>query len=70
MLIAEFDGGNYRPVAAVASINEAREIAASDICAPGRRHWNTGGEPACPDRYVAWAQAPEGSYLQVKEILP
>jgi len=68
MLIAEFDGGNYHPGAAVLSINEAREIAASDMRAR-TRELERGGEPACPVRYVVWAQAPDGSY-QVKEIMP
>ncbi len=69
MLIAEFGEGNYQPVAAVGSINEAREIAASDL--RGRmKHLERGGEPACPERYVVWAQGPDGSYRQVKEIMP
>jgi hypothetical protein len=31
ILIAEFGDGNYKPVAVVVSINEAREIASSDM---------------------------------------
>jgi hypothetical protein len=69
MLIAEFDGGNYQPVAVVVSINEAREIAASDM--HGRmKQLERGGEPACPERYVLCAQEHDGSYHQVKEIMP
>ena len=69
MLIAEFGEGNYQPVAAVSSINEAREIAASDL--RGRmKHLERGGEPACPERYVVWAQASDGSFRQVSEIMP
>jgi hypothetical protein len=69
MLIAEFGEGNYQPVAAVSSINEAREIAASNV--RGRaKELERGGEPACPERYVVWAQGPDGSYRQVKEIMP
>ena len=53
----------------MASINEAREIAASDL--RGRmKQLERGGEPACPERYVVWAQGSDGSYRQVKEIMP
>ena len=69
MLIAEFGAGNYQPVAAVSSINEAREIAASDQRAR-MKDLERGGEPACPERYIVWAQGPDGSYRQVKEIMP
>ena len=69
MLVAEFDGGNHQPVAAVSSINEAHEIAVSDM--RGRmRQLERGSEPACPERYVVWAQGSDGSYRQVKEIMP
>ena len=68
MLIAEFDGGSYQPVAAVVSINEAREIAASNLRAR-MKDLERGGEPACPERYVVWAQGNDGSYRQVKEII-
>jgi hypothetical protein len=69
MLIAEFSERNYQPISAVASINEAREIAASDMRAR-TNDLERGGEPACPERYVVWAQASDGSYRQVKEIMP
>jgi hypothetical protein len=69
MLIAEFDGGSYQPVAAVASINEAREIAASDMQAR-TKELERGGDPACPERYIVWAQRADGGYRQVKEIMP
>jgi len=69
MLIAEFGQRNYHPVAAVVSINEAREIAASDL--RGRmKQLERGEDPACPERYLLWAQASDGSYRQVKEIMP
>jgi hypothetical protein len=68
MLIAEFGQGNYQPVAAVASINEAREIAASDMRAR-TKDLERGGEPACPERYVVWAQGADGSYRQVTEMM-
>jgi predicted HTH domain antitoxin len=69
MLIAEFSDGNYQPVAAVVSINEAREIAESNLRAR-MKELERGGEPACPERYVAWAQGTDGSYREVKEIMP
>ena len=69
MLIAEFDAGSYQPVAAVVSMNEAREIAASDL--RGRmKQLERGENPACPERYLLWAQASDGSYRQAKEIMP
>ena len=69
MLIAEFGDGSYQPVAVVVSINEAREIAASNL--RGRmKQLERGGEPACPERYVVWAQGHDGGYCQVKEIMP
>jgi hypothetical protein len=69
MLIAEFDGGSYQPVAAVSSINEARELAAGDMRAR-TKELELSGETTCPDRYVVWAQAADGSYRQVREIMP
>jgi hypothetical protein len=69
MLIAEFGDGNYQPVAAVVSINEAREIAESDLRAL-MKELERGGEPTCPERYVVWVQEHDGSYRQVKEIMP
>ena len=69
MLIAEFGEGNYQPVAVVVSINEAREIAESNL--RGRmKELERGAEPACPERYIVWAQGTDGSYRQVKEIMP
>jgi len=69
MLIAEFGEGNYQPVAVVVSINEAREIAESNL--RGRmKELERGGEPACPERYVVWVQGHDGSYRQVKELMP
>ena len=69
MLIAEFGECDYQPVAAVVSINEAREIAASDMRSR-TKDLERGGEPACPERYVVWVQGPDGSYRQAKQILP
>ena len=69
MLIAEFGEGSYQPVAAVVSMNEAREIAASDL--RGRmKQLERGENPACPERYLLWAQDSDGSYRKVKELMP
>src|SRR5947209_18963307 len=69
MLIAEFGERNYQPVAAVVSINEAREIAASDMRAR-MKVLERGGEPTCPARYVVWAHGSDGSYRKVEERRP
>ena len=69
MLIAEFGEGNYHPVAVVVGINEACEIAESNLRAR-MKELERGGEPACPERYVVWAQGIDGSYREVKEIMP
>ena len=67
ILVAEFGDGNYEPVAAVVSINEARELAASDMRGRMRR-LERGGTPACPEHYIVWAQGMDGDYLQAKTI--
>jgi hypothetical protein len=67
MVIAESVDGAYRPVGAVSTIHEAREIAASDI---GRRmrRLGHGDDPMCPARYRVWAQTDGGEYAVVAEI--
>ena len=62
MLIAETDDGHYEPVAVVASIDEAREIAASDL--RGRMRDRAGETPACPVSYKVWARGMEGNYRE------
>ncbi len=67
MLIAELDDGMYQPVAAVSTIGEGREIAASDI----RRRMHRleqGSDPMCPARYLVWAQGDGGEYATISEI--
>jgi hypothetical protein len=67
ILVAEFGDGNYQPVGVVVSINEAREIAGSDM--RGRmRDLERGKTPACPERYLVWAQGISGNYRQAKKI--
>jgi len=69
ILITEFGGGSYQPVATVVSINEAREIAASNMCALANE-LEHGGEPACPERYVVGAQGARGCYHQSNMLSP
>ena len=67
ILIAEFGDETYQPVGVVVSINEAREMADGDM--RGRmRDLEAGKTPACPERYVVWAQAIGGDYRQAKKI--
>ena len=65
ILVAEFaDGegtGGYQPVAVVVSINEAREIVESDMRVR-MRDLEAGKTPACPERYMVWAQGIGGDY--------
>jgi hypothetical protein len=73
ILVAEFgDGdstGGYQPIGVVVSINEAREIAQSDM--RGRmRDLEAGKTPACPERYLVWAQGIEGEYIIAATIQP
>jgi hypothetical protein len=68
MLIAEDEEGHYDPVAAVVSINEAREIAESDMRGR-RRELERGGDPGlCPYLYKVWAQGLEGGYRTAATI--
>jgi len=67
ILVAESEEGAYQPVAAVTTISEAREIAASDM--HRRTHdINHGEDSMCPFRYRVWARASSGEYAIVTEI--
>ena len=67
MLIAELAGGTYQPIAVVVSINEAREIADSNMA--GRmRALEAGQEPACPLGYAVWAIGLDGDYRVAERI--
>jgi hypothetical protein len=59
MLIAESEDGHYVPVAVVANIREAREVARSDFRDRERR-FARGGEGMCPHVYTVWARAIHG----------
>lgn len=69
LLIAEFGDGTYRPIATVTSVNEAREIAESNM-RRRMRELDAGGTPMCPERYIVWGVGLEGDYHQAGEILP
>ena len=53
MLIAEFEGGGYQPIASVSTIAEAREIAAADMDRRIREHAKDEDTP-CPACYKVW----------------
>ena len=63
------EGQQYHPVAVASTINEARELAASDL--RGRmRELERGGDPGiCPYEYKVWAQGVGGEYLVAARIL-
>lgn len=68
MLIAEAEDGQYEPVAVVANVGEAREVAASDLAGRMRR-LERGGDPGlCPHVYKVWARGIDGDYLLACEI--
>jgi len=66
-LIAVSEDRSYQPVAPVATIREAREIATGDLrnC---MADLDAGREPMCPARYVVWARRQFGAYAMVAEI--
>ena len=68
MLIAEDEDGHYEPVAVAATINEAKEVAESDL--RGRMRSIERGEDAglCPVRYKLWARGIDGDYRLAHEI--
>jgi hypothetical protein len=67
ILVAEFADGTYQPIAAVVSINEAKEIAESNM-RYRMRDLERGGAPACPECYKVWAQGLGGEYITAREI--
>jgi hypothetical protein len=66
-LIAESEENIYQPVAPVATIREAREIAADDF-RNRMSDLEAGHEPMCPARYVVWARRQLGEFAVVAEI--
>jgi hypothetical protein len=69
MLIAEMGGGSYEPVGLVISVNEAIDIAQSDMRYRMDR-FQRGGTPACPEEYVVWARGVDGDCKVAKRSMP
>ena len=66
MLIAESEEGAYAPIAVVGSMDEAKEMAASDI-KERIRSLQMGGSPMSVHCYKVWANSMNG-YRVVGEI--
>ena len=62
MLIAEDEEGHYEPVAVAATINEAKELAESDMRARMRSVDKGSDAGICPARYKLWARGLDGDY--------
>lgn len=67
MLIAESEDGCYEPVAVVANIGEAREIAQRDRRSRMKR-LEHGESSLCPYAYKVWARGIDGDYRIICEI--
>jgi hypothetical protein len=68
MLIAEDEDGHYEPVAVAATINEAKEIAESDLRGRMRRIERDEDAGISPIRYKLWARGIDGDYRLAHEI--
>jgi hypothetical protein len=68
ILIAESEDGQYEPVSVVASIGEAREIAASDLRGRMRRLERDQDPGLCPYSYKVWANGIDGDYRIAIEL--
>jgi hypothetical protein len=67
MLIAETEDGRYEPVAVVASVAEAQEIAKSDFARRVKEISMGCEDVACPARYAIWAQGLGGDYKPLRD---
>ena len=68
MLIAEDEEGHHEPVAVVSTINEAKELAESDLRSR-MRHLERGDDPVmCPYTYKLWARGIDGDYRIAIEL--
>ena len=67
LLIAETVDSHYEPIGPVATINEAREIAADDMRGRMRR-LEKGGAPACPESYKIWSRDDQGQYAVICQL--
>jgi len=68
ILIAAYESGAYEPIAGVSTINEAKEIAASNMGWRMKR-LERGEEVECPACYKLWAPGVEGRYLTVPVVI-
>jgi len=64
LLIAETEDGHYEPVSPVATISEAREMAAHNMRARMRKV-EKGGSPSCPETYQVWSRDYDGRYVVI-----
>ena len=68
MLIAEDEEGHHEPVTVVSTINEAKEVAKSDLRGRMRR-LERGDDPGmCPYTYRLWARGVDGDYRIAFEL--
>jgi hypothetical protein len=67
MLVAESEDGQYEPVAVVANVGEAREVAVHDLRSRMER-LEHGGSPLCPYVYKVWARGIDGEHRIAREI--
>ena len=67
MLIAESEDGQYEPVAVVATVDEARNLAQEDLQSRMER-LEKGGSPLCPYTYRVWARGIDGEHRIACEI--
>jgi hypothetical protein len=68
LLIAEFEGDAYEPIAVVATRAEADELARADL-ARRMRALEAGGEPACPAAYKLWSRRFDGVFQAAADIV-
>ena len=61
-IFAEDEAGHYEPVAVVATINEAEELAKSDMHNRIRSMESGGDAGICPIRYKLWARGIDGDH--------
>ena len=69
MLIAESEDGQYEPVAVVANVGEAREIASDDMASLMRRLEHA-ESPLCPYAHKVWARGIDGKLRIACKIDP
>ena len=67
MLIVEDEYGLYEPVAVAGTINEAKELAESDLRGRMQRV-ERGEDQLCPARYLLWGRGGKGDYRVIFEI--